>query len=243
MEKRYINSLIDKRLFSDDVEKTREVRFVISTSTRDRHRTVLNMNNWKLDNFNNNPIVGYQHNVYGDNWCLAPNPDDVLGPGRAWLDTVDGQRVLMGSVVFETADINPLAEKIFRKVLNGTLRSTSVGFMEFGQGKYGEKDMAKGQPEETYFFEGQELLEFSIVNIPSNPAARARSVQNHSNAALAFIARALPQLSIDEIKRMRVHEIIELVEGKKRTASVPPADLLCMQREIDQLEITLLKRN
>ena len=53
---------------------------------RDRHRTVLNPAAWQLDNFNRNGIVGYQHNVYGDGLCSGPNPDDVIGRGRAFLD-------------------------------------------------------------------------------------------------------------------------------------------------------------
>ena len=50
----------------------------------------------------------------------------------------------MGEVKFETADINPQAEKIFRKVLNGTLKATSVGFLETGEGKWVETKDAKG---------------------------------------------------------------------------------------------------
>jgi len=104
-------------------EESRTVEFIISSADKDRHRTVLNMKGWELENFNLNPIVGYQHNVYGANMCSAPNPDDVLGPGRAFLE---GEK-LIGAVTFETKEINPLAEKIFQKVLNGTLRATSVG--------------------------------------------------------------------------------------------------------------------
>ena len=130
INKDYLEGVIDRE-FGPDIEKTRTVRFVISTSAKDRHNSVLNMKGWKLDNFNRNPIVGYQHNVYGDNMCTPPNPDDVLGPARAWIENDR----LMGEVTFETADINPQAEKVFRKVLNGTLRATSVGFLEVGQGK------------------------------------------------------------------------------------------------------------
>src|SRR5688572_1317576 len=108
--KDFLEGVID-RAFPADIEKTRTVRFTISTNAKDRHKSVLNMKGWQLDNFNRNPIVGYQHNVYGDNMCVPPNPDDVLGPARAWME--DDR--LMGEVTFETADINPQAEKVFRK--------------------------------------------------------------------------------------------------------------------------------
>src|SRR5688572_11146199 len=160
-------------------EETRTVEFIISSAARDRHDSILNMKGWQLDNFNRNPIVGYQHNVYGGNMCLAANPDDVLGPGRAFLE---GDK-LIGAVTFETKEINPLAEKIFQKVLNGTLRATSVGFLEVGEGKYGEGDERSGGKSETYYFAGQELLEFSIVNIPSNAKAVGSSIAHHADAA------------------------------------------------------------
>lgn len=152
-------------------EETRQVEFVISDESRDRHGTIIPVNNWKLDNFNNNGIVGYQHDVYGDGFFSKPDPDDVLGRGEAFID--NGQ--LIGRVTFEPADINPKAEKIFQKVLHGTLKATSVGFIEKSKGKYGEKDQARGEANQTYYFGDVELLEFSIVNIPSNANALRRN--------------------------------------------------------------------
>ena len=192
-------------------EENRTIEFIISSADRDRHRTVLNMKGWDLENFNANPIVGYQHNVYGDNMCSGPNPDDVLGPGRAFLE---GDK-LIGAVTFETKDINPLAEKIFRKVLNGTLRATSVGFLEIGEGKYGDGDQRQGAKDETYYFAGQELLEFSIVNIPSNAKAVGRSFPHHTEAALGYLMRFMSEdVSLRDVKNMTVQEVLDRVQGK-----------------------------
>lgn len=154
---------------TDDSKENRTVQFVISTSDKDRHGTVLNMRGWNLDNFNANPIVGYQHNVYGDSFMTSPDPDDILGVARAW---VEGDK-LIGEVTFETEDINPKADKIFKKVMNGTLRATSVGFVPIPneKGQIGEKRNGV-----LHYF-GQELLEFSIVNIPSNPNALKRGME------------------------------------------------------------------
>jgi hypothetical protein len=206
------------RAFGEDIEKTRTVRFTISTSAKDRHRTILNMDGWKLDNFNRNPIVGYQHNVYGDNMCVPPNPDDVLGPARAWME--DGR--LMGEVTFENADVNPQAEKIFRKVLNGTLRATSVGFLEVGKGKTVQEKDANGKVVgETYLFAGQELLEFSIVNIPSNPEATRKVVINHARAGVHMLNRI--GLPISEIRKV-VNGILDSIEGQEPKEEKPGAD-------------------
>lgn len=212
INKDYLEGLIDRN-FAEDVEKTRTVRFVISTDGKDRHGTKLNMKGWQLDNFNRNPIVGYQHNVYGDNLCTPPNPDDVLGPARAWVETVGGREVLMGEVIFETADVNPQAEKVFRKVLNGTLRATSVGFLEVGEGKVEYEKDAKGKViGETYHFEGQELLEFSIVNIPSNPEATRKVVINHARAGVNFLRGA--GLTVTQIRK-QVNDLLDAMEANE----------------------------
>jgi len=100
------------RKLKEDVEDTRTVEFVISDESKDRHGSILNMDGWEIDNFNRNGIVGYQHNVYGGDMCNAPDPDQVIGRGEAFRE---GDQ-LIGRVIFEPADINPLAEKIFRKV-------------------------------------------------------------------------------------------------------------------------------
>ena len=192
-------------------QESRTVEFIISSADKDRQRSVLNMKGWNLENFNANPIVGYQHNVYGDNMCQPDNPDNVLGPGRAFLE---GDK-LIGAVTFETKEINPLAEKIFQKVLNGTLRATSVGFLEVGEGKYGEGDQRQGGKDETYYFTGQELLEFSIVNIPSNAKAVGRSIAHHSDAALGYLMRFMPEdVSLRDVKQMTVQQVLDHVQGK-----------------------------
>ena len=193
----------------EEVIRTRTVEFVISDSSRDRYGTVCNTRGWQLDNFNANGIVGYQHNVYGD-MCGAPNPDDVIGVGRAW---VEGDQ-LIGSVTFEPAELNPLAEKIFQKVLHGTLKATSVGFMEKGIGKWGEGDEREYGENATYYFEAQELLEFSIVNIPANANALKRSVREQSAHALMYLRRATG-MSFADVEKMTVRDVMDMLEGKR----------------------------
>ena len=207
------------RAVAANVEESRTVQFVISNNTRDRHRTVLDATKWQLDNFNRNGIVGYQHNVYGDGMCAGPNPDDVIGRGRAFLE---GDQ-LIGEVVFEPADINPLAEKIFRKVLFGSLRATSVGFAEIGKGTYGSGTQARGAADETYYFAAQELLEFSIVNIPSNPDATKRALRDQTSHALMYVKRALGgTASFADIESMTVADVLrQLDKGSARAVAAP----------------------
>ncbi len=232
--KDYLEGVIDRN-FSEDVEKTRTVRFIISTNAKDRHGTVLNMKGWQLDNFNRNPIVGYQHNVYGDNMCVPPNPDDVLGPARAWIETKDGREVLMGEVTFETADINPTAEKVFRKVLNGTLRATSVGFLEIGKGKkVADRDAAGNIIGETYHFEGQELLEFSIVNIPSNPEATRKVITNHARAGVNMLRNI--GVPVAEIRKFVNGLLDSLEEPEKKEEPGPDPNLNKLEQRLAKIK-------
>lgn len=216
MVTKFFNNTFEKS-FSDNVEETREVQFVISTNTKDRHGEVINMKNWKLDTFNANPIVGYQHNVYGDNMCLPPNPDDVLGKSKAWLDMYKGKEALIASVEFEPKEINPLAEKVFRKVMFGSLNAASVGILPVGEGKV-EKDVNGNK---TYFYDGQELIEWSIVNIPANPDARAKALKNQTESALVFVQRLLPDFGMKDLREMRIKDILDLIERK----NVSPEEL------------------
>ena len=181
--------------------------FVASTSDPDRHGTVLNQKGWKLKNFNANPIIGYQHNLYGD-MCNAPDPDDVIGKGRAYIE---GDELLV-DVVFDSE--NEKAETIKSKVSRGFLRTSSVGFIELGDGHYGNKD--DGEDKELYYFHGQELLELSIVNIPSNPAAKKKSLRSQTFDALRFIYHELgSKYRFSDIEDMKVRDVIDLMDGKE----------------------------
>lgn len=211
METRYIDANIERAVGEGDVEKTRTVRFTVSTATRDRHKTVLNMDNWQLDNYKRNPIVGYQHEVYGS-FFTQDTPDTVVGKAEAWIE----DRKLMADVTFEPREINELAEKVFRKVLFGTLRATSVGFLPIGEGRTEKKVDDKGRElDRTFYFDGQELLEFSIVKIPSNPDAVRKS---HGHSILKEIARRVPAFEVEELEKMTLRQVLDIIEYGKFNA-------------------------
>lgn len=156
------------RKVSDDVEETRYIEFVASDNSRDSYKTVLPVDKWDLDRFNKNGVIGYQHALY-----YSTNPDMVIGSGRAF---VEDEQLIIG-VTFEPAVLNPIAEKLFRKVLHGTIKAVSVGFDPVGEGAWGVGDEAAGKENQTYYFGGQELLEVSIVHIPANKNAVKRAME------------------------------------------------------------------
>lgn len=169
-------------------EDERTITFVASDSTRDSAGTVLNQDNWDLTRFNSNGIIGYQHKVYGG-WDDTDNPDNVIGKGHAYVE--DGK--LMVDITFEPKEINELAEKIYQKVLFGSLRAVSVGFLPVGKGSFGE-----GADAETYYFAGQQLLEVSVVNIPANPNALRKSMEAENDFLEAERKRLLEETKVEE---------------------------------------------
>ena len=179
-----------------DVEN-RTAEFIISDDTKDRHNTVLDVDGWHLDNYNKNGIVGYQHDVYGDDQA---NPDNVIGIGKAEMR--DGK--LIGIVTFEPENINPLAEKILQKVQFGTLRATSVGFNPLEQGEFRKMEDSDA---EIYHYGKRDLLEFSIVNIPSNPNA-VRSIEKKEADRLTLPEKEKEKPNTLNLKRKRL-ELIE----------------------------------
>lgn len=157
------------RSFSPEIRKknadTRTITFVASDGSRDSAHTVLNQKGWDLKRFNANPIIGYNHEIYGA-WDTK-DVDFVIGKGRAYVE----DDVLLVDITFEPKDINELAEKVYQKILFGSLNSVSVGFLPLGKGHWGEGEEAPNEARETYYYEGQELLEISVVNIPANASA------------------------------------------------------------------------
>lgn len=155
-----------------DETGARKMTFVASDGTRDSAGTVLNQDGWRLERFNKNGVIGYQHKVYGS-WSDTDNPDNVIGKGYAYVK--DGK--LLVDVEFEPAEINELAEKIYQKLLFGSLKAVSVGFLPVGRGQWGKDEESLDGKNPTYYYAGQELLEISVVNIPANPNALKKGLE------------------------------------------------------------------
>jgi HK97 family phage prohead protease len=145
-------------------EERRMVEFVASTGAVDTYGTVLPPDMWDLARYARNGVVGYQHDIY-----YSDDPDNVIGRGEAY--TAGGE--LLIRIFFEPAELNPKADKVYRKVLFGSINAVSVGFRATAPGHWGRK--ADGEDPDVYYYNGQELMEVSVVNVPSNPDAVKRS--------------------------------------------------------------------
>ena len=152
-------------------EDLRTIEFVASDNSVDSYGTVLPVDKWDLSRYERNGIVGYMHDVYGDSWTKAADPDDIIGKGVAFVE----DEKLIVRITFEPKELNERADKIFRKIQFGSLHAVSVGFRATAKGHMGVEEL--GENPNVYYYDGQELLEVSVVNIPSNANALKRSIE------------------------------------------------------------------
>lgn len=217
------------RTITPEVRKSkdsRKVTFVASDGTRDSAGTVLNQDGWDLERFNKNGIIGYQHKVYGG-WDDTDNPDNVIGKGHAYVE--DGK--LMVDIEFEPKEINELAEKVYQKILFGSLKAVSVGFLPIGKGEWGKGEEAVGGTKPTYYYAGQQLLEVSVVNIPANPNALKK----------AFDAEAEEVKALREAEEKRLKDENKPDTQDEQKPETKAVDDLEIQRTLTVAEATLLK--
>jgi HK97 family phage prohead protease len=152
------------RALSDKNKENREAEFVISDETPDTYGTIFKVSGWDLKRYEKNPVVFYAHRSNSD------NPDMLIGTSTVRVE--DNQ--LIAVVRFENSDINPVAEKVWQKIQAGTLRMASIGANP-KKGHWGDEKL--GEDRDMIYFDEQELLEWSIVPIGSNPEALKRETQ------------------------------------------------------------------
>lgn len=151
------------RAFTEEQKTERFHEFVLSTESVDRHGTVFRADGWQLEGYNaNNPVVSYVHE---DN---NADPDLIIGTARVFRE---GNQII-GRVYYEPEEINPLAEKIRKKVEHGTLRMASISAIPT-KGHFGVE--ANNEDRDVLYFDEQELIAWSIVPVGSNRDALKRS--------------------------------------------------------------------
>ena len=175
------------RALSDKNKTDRTAEFVISDETPDSYGTVFKISGWDLKRYEKNPVVFYAHRSYSD------NPDMLIGTSEV---RVDGNQ-LIAVVRFESAEINSVAEKVWQKIQAGTLRMASIGANP-RKGHWGDEKM--GEDRDLIYFDEQELLEWSIVPIGSNPEALKRESQTLEEIRAAII-KDIPVTEPEEVRQ------------------------------------------
>jgi len=202
----------------------RKMSFRISTASVDRDGDTVDPNGWQLDNYMKNPVVLWAHD-----YSQLP-----VGKATNIVSTKDG---LSADVEFLPEGKYPFADLVHDMVKDGFLNATSVGFAgtEFDRSK---------ERQHGYDFKKQELLEFSIVPVPSNPEALvqrgletgkvqkyAKAMREWSHEVLGEQAPKLDDEQFDSLadaiaKAMREQPPSEKKADDKKVEELKPAEQL-----------------
>jgi len=165
----------------------RAVDFTISTGSLDRYNSTIAIDGWEIDGFTKNPVVLWAHD------------DSIPAIARAENTRVQGGK-LRSRAVFADAEMHPLADTIYRLIKGKFLGAASVGWIPL-EWKFG----ADGEIN----YLAQELLEWSIVNIPGNSdcLTEARSFGINTAPLIHWAEHALDggvsTIPRDEVERLR----------------------------------------
>jgi len=135
--------------------------WTLSTYDLDRYGERIDPAGWDFSQYCKNPVVEWSHNY------LIPAIGKIEG-------LASDESGLHGLVIFNGKDYDPFGWAIGERVKAGVIRAGSVGFRVIEIEIPGKEDSKDGT---TFIFRKQELLEFSICNVPANPFALAKSIE------------------------------------------------------------------
>jgi hypothetical protein len=124
--------------------------WVFSTFDLDRDDERIDPSGWDLKNYQKNPVILWAHD------SRIP----AIGMSK---ETGVKDRILGGNIIFNSKEMDPFGWGIGQRVAANVIRAGSVGFM------VQKVEVTEESGEPSLIFRNQELLEFSICNIPSNP--------------------------------------------------------------------------
>ena len=135
--------------------------WTFSSFDLDRDEERIDPRGWELTHYLKNPVVLWAHD------------SRIPAIGYSERTAVDSD-LLQGNVVFNRKEIDEFGWGIGQRVAARVIRAGSVGFLILKVEIVGEGE------ESRLFFRNQELLEFSICNVPSNPFALAQEPEKES---------------------------------------------------------------
>ena len=140
-----------------DVEAGQGLPWTLSTFDLDRFGERIDPAGWDLKRYMDNPVVEWAHRY------------DIPAIGKIEGLIVDGEG-LHGVVCFNDKSYDFFGWAIGQRVKAGVIRAGSVGFRVIEIEIPSKEDSKDGT---SLIFRKQELLEFSICNVPANPFALA----------------------------------------------------------------------
>jgi HK97 family phage prohead protease len=132
--------------------------WTFSTFDLDRFDERIDPAGWDFTSYLKNPVVQWAHRY------------DIPAIGKAEGLYADDEG-LHGSVIFNGKDYDAFGWSVGERVKAGVIRAGSVGFRVLEIEIPSKED---GKDGTSLIFRKQELLEFSICNVPANPFALAK---------------------------------------------------------------------
>lgn len=151
-----------------DDEHPRRIRFRASDQTVDRHGTIVRPMGLDTKNFKRNPVFIWAHDAYGSFFGGGPQMESIIGRVAEFHKDEDSFDI---DVDFVEGDVNPKGEMAFQLVKGKFLNAVSIGFIP----RKIELEVQEDTETEVPVILKAELLEVSLVPIPSNPSALAIS--------------------------------------------------------------------
>jgi len=148
-------------MLTADVEAGEGLPWTLSTFDLDRYGERIDPAGWDFKRYMDNPVVEWSH-------CY-----DIPAIGKIENITIDDEG-LHGVVYFNDKSYDPFAWSIEQRIKAGVIRAGSVGFRVMEIEIPSKEDSRDGT---SLIFRKQELLEFSICNVPANPFALAKSIE------------------------------------------------------------------
>jgi HK97 family phage prohead protease len=143
-----------------DGEAAEGLPWTLSTFDLDRFGERIDPAGWDYKRYRDNPVVEWAHRY------------DIPAIGKIEGLTAD-EKGLHGLIIFNDKDYDPFGWAIGQRVKAGVIRAGSVGFRVI---EIEIPDKETGKDGTTLIFRKQELLEFSICNVPANPFALAKAI-------------------------------------------------------------------
>jgi HK97 family phage prohead protease len=148
-----------------DGEENKGIAWTFSTFDLDRFHERIDPLGWDYSQFLKNPVVEWAHRY------------DIPAIGRADNLFTD-ENGLHGVIVFNDKEYDPFGWSIGERVKARVIRAGSVGFRILEIEIPSKEDSRDGTE---LIFRKQELLEFSICNVPANPFALIKEERKMMN--------------------------------------------------------------
>jgi HK97 family phage prohead protease len=142
------------------------ISWTFSTFDLDRYCERIDPAGWDFSQYVKNPVIEWAH-------CFH-----IPAIGKAENIHAD-ENGLHGVLFFNDKSFDPFGWSIVERVKAGVIRAGSVGFRVMEIEIPSKEDSKDGT---ALIFRKQELLEFSICNVPANPFALEKTMSNAENS-------------------------------------------------------------